>query len=203
MVFSVVTVSVLCPGGTLRTPRSHFPPAFWLSGNPRVAPSLPGMQVLVPGLLWLFLSWDAASSLPSPRCQLEPCPQHQPSLGIAFPLAEPQPNKIIFLSPSPTCCRAAWPWGGRWGCGYLSRARIWAFFPLSLKTSTPPGLQTLPHSIEVWGFLLTSYVPVADKIWPVIVEIPACSAFFIFFFPSRIHMLQLSGERKAALTFHV
>lgn len=69
--------------------------------------------------------------------------------------------------------------GREWGCGYLPRARIWALF-LSLKMSTPPGLRTLLHSIEVWGFLLTPCVLVADKIWPVIVEIPACAAFFFF-----------------------
>lgn len=195
---------MFCPPGargTLRTLKSHFPPAFCLSGNPAVAPSLPGMQVLVPGLLWLFPSWDAARSLPCPRCQLEPCPQHQPSLGITFLLPELQPNKIIFLSPSPTCLAQ----GSEMELGVSLQSQDLGFFSSPSK-HLHPLVCKLPYSIEVWVFLLTSYVSVADKIWPVIVEIPACSAFFFLFFllfPSRIHMLQLSGERKAALTFHV
>lgn len=80
------------------TPRTHlFPASLWALRGCWGCPITARMQVLVPGLLCLFPAWDAASSLPSiPGCQLEPCPQHQPSLGTTFLLAEPQPNKKRF-----------------------------------------------------------------------------------------------------------
>lgn len=174
----VVTVSVLCRGDA--EDRSHFPPAFRLSGSPGVAPSLPGCRC-----------WSLDCSDSSLR-GMQPAASHplraswSPARSTSPPWASPSrwqsrsQIKSVFLSPSPICCMTAWPWAGRWGCGYLSRARIWAVF-VSLKMSTPPGLQTqspLPCSVEVCGFLLTPYMPVADKIWPVIVEIPACATLF-------------------------
>lgn len=86
---------------------------------------------------------------------------------------------------------------------------------ISLETSARPGLliqSALPGSIEVFflfffSFSLTPYMPLADIIWPVVVEIPVCApclcSFFFFFFCSKDRMLQLPGEREAELSFHL
>lgn len=168
------------PGETLRTaPISRQP--FGSQG----APGLPHRCQDAGAGPW------TAPTLPCVGCSQQP-PVHplraswSPARSTSPPWASPSrwqscsQIKSVLLSPSPICCVTAWPWGGRWGCGYLSRARIWAVF-LSLKMSAPPGLQThspLPRSVEVCGFLLTPYMPVADKIWPVIVETPACATLF-------------------------
>lgn len=106
------------------------------------------------GCALIFPPWDAASSLPSPGCQLEPCPWHQPSLGITFLLGRATAKSKGFSSISCLLqhCLAL---GREMGLWYLPRARIWAVF-LSLKMSTPPGLRALLHSIEVWGFFVNS-----------------------------------------------
>lgn len=68
---------------------------------------------------------------------------------------------------------------------------------ISLEMSARPGLQiqsALPGSIEVFflfffSFSLTPYMPLADIIWPVVVEIPVCApclcSFFFFFLQQR------------------
>ena len=192
---------------------SHQP---WLLGSPRAAPSPPGcrcwslgcsnsslrgMQLETSGPL--AASWSPASSTRPPWAS----PACWQSHGRI--------KKHFSLSQFPTCHPTARPWGRRWGCGHLQSAFI------SLKMSVHPCLQihsSLSCSFEV--FFLFFYMPLTDRMWPVVVEIPvcecvlhACACFFFFFFfffpslplpsPSKDCMLQLLGGSQAALTFHL
>lgn len=137
----VVAVSVLC-WEPPRTLRSHFLPAFWLSGSPGLVPSVPGMQGWS---LWVLLCGMQPAACPALGASWSPA--RSPALpGHHLPAGTATATQKGFSSLHPLPAAALpGPGQGHGALGNLSRARIWAVF-ISLKISARPGLQTLPRS---------------------------------------------------------
>lgn len=110
-------------------------------------------------------------------------PAAQPSLGITFPLAQPQPHRKGFPLSIPYLLQHCLALGRDMGLWGISPEPGFGLFSSPSKYLHALVCKHCLSPVEVWGFLLTPYVPLVDKIWPVRVEIPACAAFFFSFFP--------------------